>query len=77
MSEERLILETIARCVAIMVNYHNSGPKERATREMVAEIQAVAEEVEKLSLGATSGGTPLSPGRSRAPRPLRPRVGPG
>ncbi len=52
MSEERLILETIARCGVIMVElHHNSGPKEQATTEMVAEIQAVAEEVKKLSLG--------------------------
>jgi len=50
-SDERLILETIVRCVAIMVSYHNSGPKEQATRKMVAEIQSVAEEVKKLSMG--------------------------
>jgi hypothetical protein len=49
-SEERPILETIAGCVAIMVNYHNSGPREQATKEMLAEIQAVAKEAEKLSL---------------------------
>jgi hypothetical protein len=51
MSDERPVLEMVARCVAIMVNYHNSGPRAHATREMNAEVRAVAEEVKTLSLG--------------------------
>jgi hypothetical protein len=50
MSDERRNQETVARCVAIMVNYYNSGPRERATREMMAEIRTVAEAVGKFSL---------------------------
>jgi len=50
-SDERLILETIARCVAIMVSYYNSGPKQQATRDMIADVQAVAEEVKRFALG--------------------------
>jgi hypothetical protein len=51
MSLERAIEETIARCVSIMVAYYNSGPNERATREMVAEIRAVADAAKAFSLG--------------------------
>jgi hypothetical protein len=51
MNIERAIQETIARCVAIMVAYYNSGPNERATREMIAEIRAVAEAARAFSLG--------------------------
>jgi hypothetical protein len=51
MDNERPIQETIARCVSIMVAYHNSGPTEGAAREMRAEIRAVAEAARTFSLG--------------------------
>jgi hypothetical protein len=51
MNSERAIQETIARCVSIIVAYYNSGPNERATREMIDEIRAVAEDATSFSLG--------------------------
>jgi hypothetical protein len=51
MNIERPIQETIARCVSIMVAYYNSGPNERATREMIADVRAVAEATKGFSLG--------------------------
>jgi hypothetical protein len=51
MNTERAIQETVARCVAIMVAYYNSGPNERATREMIEDIQAVAESARAFALG--------------------------
>jgi hypothetical protein len=43
MDFERSIQETVARCVSIMVSYHNCGPNEDATEEMITDIRAVAD----------------------------------
>jgi hypothetical protein len=42
MPTERQIEETIARCIAIMVYYHNSATSRRANEAMAAEIEAVS-----------------------------------
>lgn len=45
MATERDILEMIARCVSIMVFYHNSGKTAHTKDQMAAEIGAVAQSV--------------------------------
>ena len=51
MATERQIQETIARCVSIVVFFHNSPKTLKMRTMMVAEVQAVARSVEELGMG--------------------------
>ena len=50
MATERQIQETIARCVSIVVFFHNSQKTPKMRTMMVAEVQAVAGSVEELGM---------------------------
>ena len=50
MATERQIQETIARCVSIVVFFHNSQKSPKMRSMMVAEVQAIAGWVEELGL---------------------------
>ncbi|WP_406695856.1 hypothetical protein V5E97_33150 [Singulisphaera sp. Ch08] len=54
MATEREIQETIARCVSIMVYYHNCGKTAHTKEQMTAEIGTVAQTVK----GWASGNDP-------------------
>jgi hypothetical protein len=51
MATERQVKETIARCVSIMVCYHNGEKTRLAHDMMVAEVQTVAGWVMEMDLG--------------------------
>jgi hypothetical protein len=51
MATEREIQEMIARCVSIMVFYHNSGKTAHSEDQMAAEIGAVAHSVKQWPSG--------------------------
>ena len=51
MATERQIQETIARCVSIVVFFHNSQKTPKMKTMMVAEVQTVAGWVEELGMG--------------------------
>ncbi len=54
MATERQIQETIARCVSIVVFFHNSRKTPKMRTMMVAEVQAVARSAEELGMGGTA-----------------------
>ena len=51
MATERQIQELIARCVSIVVFFHNSPKTSKMRTMMVAEVQAVARSAEELGMG--------------------------
>jgi hypothetical protein len=51
MSNERQVRETVARCVSIIVYYHNCGRAPKTTTAMIADVRAVADLVARLELG--------------------------
>jgi hypothetical protein len=55
MPTERQVQETISRCVASMVLYHDCERSEEAQDRMIAEIQAIADFVHEL--GFSRSGT--------------------
>jgi hypothetical protein len=50
MDNDRAAQETIARCLSIMVAYHNSGTERGARQAMVKEIRVVAAAIKVFSL---------------------------
>ncbi len=50
MATERQLQETIARCVSIVVFFHNSQKTPKMRSMMVAEVQTVAAGVEELGM---------------------------
>ncbi len=50
MTTERQIQETIARCVSIVVFFHNSQKSPKMRSMMVAEVQTVARWAEELGM---------------------------
>jgi hypothetical protein len=55
MTTEVQVQETIARCVSIMVFYHNDHEASDATERMIAEVQLVAGWITEMEL--SPGGT--------------------
>ena len=51
MATERQIQEMIARCVSIVVFFHNSQKTPKMRAMMASEVQAVARSVEEAGLG--------------------------
>jgi len=50
MATDRQIAETVARCVGIIVHYHNTGRAAKDRKLMGAEVQVVAAWVKELDL---------------------------
>lgn len=63
MSQERKFKEAVARCVSIMVCYHNSEKTPDAERVMVQDVRAIVDWVEAEAVGKRKT-------RSRILRPL-------
>jgi hypothetical protein len=63
MSQERKFKETVARCVSIMVCYHNSDESPDAEQVMVQDVRAIVDWVAKEAVGKRKT-------RSRILRPL-------
>ncbi len=62
MATERQVQETIARCVSIVVFFHNSQKTPKMRAMMVAEVRTVAGWVEELGMcGMAAGEQILSP----------------
>ncbi len=53
METQCAVQEFVARCEAILVEYHNAGRTARTMAEMVVAVRGIATEVMDLGLGAT------------------------
>jgi hypothetical protein len=63
MTNERQLLEAIARCVSIMVYYHNSERTRDSQARMAAEVRGVARQVAEM-------GVPVEEVDRRVGRPV-------